>query len=224
MEKLSNQDQHTYDAMFRHPTSGNIEWHALMAMFNHIGEVIEEPNGKVKILRNGHTLTLHQRGKDVALDTIKDIREFLKLSGVPDDVPAGGSNFLLVLDFAGARVYRTEDSDAKPVHIEPYDPNGLAKHVHDTHEYARPHTTRLHHEFYERILEALKGAEAIFVFTDGAGSSEEFEHMIADLKNHPADFENRIVGQESFDLKHMTEGQILAEARKRFAGVPALVG
>lgn len=224
MEKLSNQDQHTYDAIFRHPTSGNIEWHALMAMFNHLGEVVAEPNGKVKILLNGHALTLQQHGKDVARDTIKDIREFLKLSEASDAAVAGVSNFLLVLDHSEARVYRAEDSNAEPAHIEPYDPHGSDKHVRDPHENARPYTTRLHHEFYQRILEALQDADSVLVFTNGVGSGGEFEHMIADLKKHPESFVDRIVGVESLDLNHLTQGQILAEARKRFAALPSLVG
>jgi hypothetical protein len=216
MEKLSVQDQHTYDAIFRHPTSGNIEWHALVALFNHIGEVIDEPNGKMKVICNGQTIVLHGKAKDATLEEIQDIRRFLKESGAHIEAPTDSGDFLLVLDHSEARIYRQGEGEAKPIHIEPYDPHGWDKHVHDTHEYAPPHTSALHHEFYEKIANTLKGAKRILVFGSGKGSSKECDQMFEDLKGHHSGLAEKVVGKENLDLSHMTEGEVLAKAREIF--------
>ena len=223
MEKLSAQDQQTYDSVFRHPTSGNIEWTALIALLKHMGEVVDEPNGKVKVNRNGQTLMLHANGKDAALEQIQDIRRFLKQSDAPDgEQKEEGSDFLLVLNHSEARIYRTVDSEAKPIHIEPYDPHGWDKHVHNSKETARPHTSALHHEFYEKIANALNGEGRILVFGSGKGSSQECDQMFEDLKHKHSDIAKRVMGLENLDLSHMTENEMLAKARETFAK-PAIV-
>lgn len=223
MEKLSAQDQQTYDAIFRHPTSGNIEWHALLALLRHVVDVVDEPNGKIKILSRDQTLTLTVSGKDVDMEAVKDVRRFLKEFEKPADEPLVGPDYLLVLDHTEARIYRLDDTQAKLTHIEPYDPHGWDKHVHDAHVTARRYTSALHHEFYEKIANVLESAQRILVFGDGKGSSQEFEHMLEDLKRHHPDFEKRLVGTVDLDLSHMTEGELVAKAREQLACPVAFV-
>ncbi len=223
MEKLSHQDQQTYDAVFRHPVSGNIERHALLALFNHLGEVIDEPNGKVKITRNGQTMMLRNHSKDADREEIEDIRKFLAASEETEPLGLQTSDYLLVLDHTEAHIYRTEAANATLTHIEPYDPHGWDKHVHDSHVTARHYTTALHHEFYVKIANALEGAGRILVFGSGKGSSQEFDHMLEDLKNHHPDFEKRLIGTLDLDLSHMTEGEMLAKAREIFGTPTALL-
>lgn len=217
METLSSQDQRTYDSLFRHPASGNIEWHAIKALLGHIGEVIDEPNGNIKFLLDTRALTLRTRTKDADQETIEAIRRFLKGAESHGESTSQTLNYLLVLDFAEARVYQSQAQDAERFRIEPYDPHGQDKHVHDKHEYARPHIPDLHHEFYQKIAEALKGAHQILIFGTGKGSSQEFDHMLEDLKRLHPEIESRVIGAVNLDLSHLTEGDILAKAREKFA-------
>ena len=224
MVRLTDQDRQTYDAIFRHPVSGNIEWHAVMQLFKHLGEVTEEPNGKTKILINGHTLTLHTHGKDLELVAIQDIRHYLRASETLASISNEKGDFILVLDHAEARVYPSSEEDVEATHIEAYDPHGWDKHVHDKHVTARRYTTALHHEFYERIALALRPASRILVFCSGKGSSQEFDAMLADLKGEQFGVGSRVVSVIHVDTSHMTLGQILALARETFAKhVPVLI-
>jgi hypothetical protein len=216
MVRLTDQDQQTYDSIFRHPVSGNIEWHAILQLFKHLGEVTDEPNGKTKIVVNGHTLTLHTHGKDLELVAIQDVKHFLKASETLASVSHEKGDYLLVLDHSDAKVFSSAAENTAPTHIEPYDPHGWEKHVHDTHVTARRYTTALHHEFYENIALALRPAERILVFCAGKGSSQEFDHMLQDLNGEQFGVASRVVGVIDLDLSHMTEGQLLARARIAF--------
>lgn len=217
MVRLTDQDQQTYDSIFRHPVSGNIEWHAVLQLFKHLGEVSEESNGKTKIVINGHTLTLHSHGKDLELVAIQDVKHFLKASETLASIANEQGDYVLILDHSDAKVFSSSAENATTTHIEPYDPHGWDKHVHDTHEYARRYTTALHHEFYEKIALALRPAEKILVFCAGKGSSQEFDDMLTDLNGEQFGVASRIVGVINLDLSHMTEGQVLARAREAFS-------
>jgi hypothetical protein len=223
MQTLSAKDQRTYDSVFRHPTSGNIEWTALIALIKHEGEVIDEPNGKLKFIRNGETLILKIHGKDADREAIEDVRRFFGKSEKTESHHPGVANFLLVLDHSEARIYRSESQDAIPILIEPFDPHGWDKHVHDTHVTARPYTTALHHEFYEKIADALSGAENILVFGDGNGSSSEFDRMLEDLKHRRPEIETHLLASINLDISHMTEAELLAKAREQFANTGPLL-
>ena len=58
----------------------NLEWRDLPALLNELADVKEEPNGKLKVTRNGQTLVMEpDRHKDVAqADEIMRIRRFLE--------------------------------------------------------------------------------------------------------------------------------------------------
>ncbi|MDR3691789.1 MAG: hypothetical protein P4L46_20585 [Fimbriimonas sp.] len=214
MVELTGQDQHTYDAVFRHPTSGNIEWRGLLALFRHLGEVVDEPNGKLKFIRNGHAVTLDPQGKEADKDMVADIRKFLRTSETQSEIRQGAAKCLLVLDHAEARIYRTESPESKSIHIEPSDPHGWERHVHTHHVYARPSASGLHHEYFEKIANALAGAEEVLVLGDGSGSSRESDEFLQDLLKHDPNLAKRVIGVVKIDLNHMTEGEILAKARE----------
>ena len=217
MVELTSHDQQTYDAVFRHPTSGNIEWRGVLALCRHLGEVVDEPNGKVKFFRNGHSVTLEPQGKDVDKDIVADLRKFLKSSDahkISGNLPV---QVLLVLDHAEARVYRSKAPDAQSIHIEPSDPRGWERHVHSHHVYARPPVSDPHKEYFEKITSALAGAEQVLVFGDGSGSSQESDHFLQDLHEHDPALAKNVVGVMKVDLSHMTEGEVLEKARELFS-------
>ena len=57
----------TYNTIFQHPVSHNLEWRAVRALLGKLGHIAEEPNGNLKVTRNGQILVLHPpRTKDVA--------------------------------------------------------------------------------------------------------------------------------------------------------------
>jgi hypothetical protein len=80
--ELTRTHLRTYKAVFQHPAARNLEWRDLRALLSEIANVDEEPNGKLKVMRNGHTLVMEpDRHKDVAdVDELMRIRHFLERS------------------------------------------------------------------------------------------------------------------------------------------------
>jgi hypothetical protein len=217
MVELNSHDQHTYDAVLRHPTSGNIEWKGLISLCRHLGDVVDEPNGKFKFTRNGHSVTLEPHSKDVDKEIITHLRSFLRSTDIPNLSSKDPLQVLLVIDHAEARVYRSEAPDSKAVHIEPGDPRGWNRHVHTHHSYARPPASEPHHEFYKEVICALAGAEQVLVFCAGSGSSHESDYLLQELYRLDPVLSEHVIDVKKLDLSHMTEGEILEKAREIFS-------
>ena len=99
-ETLNGSNLRTYNTIFQHPISHNLEWHAVRALLNHIGEVTEEHNGHLKATRNGQTLILHKpHAKDIARDEdVMALRHFLNQSDtVPPAAEAGAAWMVSVI-------------------------------------------------------------------------------------------------------------------------------
>jgi hypothetical protein len=127
-EKLSGSQRRTYDAIFSHPLSHNLEWHDVLSMLGVLGEAVEEHNGKLQVKRDGQTLVLHgPRGKDVAsIDELMKIRHFLEETGDGRDQPvSSGTHLLVVIDHREARVYKTDRKGSIATRIAPDDPHGF---------------------------------------------------------------------------------------------------
>jgi len=57
----------TYNQIFQHPISQNLDWREVWALLDEIGEIAKEPNGNLKVTRNGLSLVLPpSRMKDVS--------------------------------------------------------------------------------------------------------------------------------------------------------------
>jgi len=56
--QLSGSRRNTYDAVFRQATR-NLAWRDVRSMLGSQDEVAREPNGNLKVTRNGQTLVLH---------------------------------------------------------------------------------------------------------------------------------------------------------------------
>src|ERR1017187_10775065 len=98
---LTGSHLRAYNAIFQHPLSHNLAWHDVYAMLRQLGHAEEEPNGNLRVTRNGQVLVLHPpRTKDVAeADELMALRHFIERS----ETAAPGSNgkeahWLLVID------------------------------------------------------------------------------------------------------------------------------
>lgn len=186
-------------------------------MFTELGELTEEGNGKYKFERNSQTLTLEVRGKDVEIDEMVRIRHFLDSSArvIVGEVT---NDMIVVLDHAGARIYRANVHDLQPVHVEPVDPHNHDHQVHNPLGDSGGQQGNHRKQFYENVVEKLLRADRILMVGDGHGASSEVDRFLTELEesNHK-DLAQRVVMNESLDLHHMTEPELLAKARKFFA-------
>ena len=217
---MSGTHQTTYDAIFQHPAARNLQWHDVRSMLNSISEVMEEHNGNLRFTRNGETLTVHPpKHKDLSdVEELMKIRRFLERSAVPShQTVADGADLLVVIDHREARIYQTELHGSVPERIVPYDPDGLYRHLHSVGDEANGQRQPELKSFYEAIAQTLKGAEKILIFGSSTGASSAMEHLQDNLKEHHPDIARRVVGAVTVNEQHMSEDQLLAQAREFYA-------
>ncbi len=222
---LNGHHQRTYEAIFRHPTAHNLEWHDARSLLAALADVAEGDNGTLKVTRNGHAATWHaHHNKDVAsVEEVLAIRRFLETSGeiAGPPPPATGVQLLVVIDHHEAKVYRTESHGAVAQRIVPYDPRGFGRHLRSENPETDGKRQPERKSFFEAVAATLRGADAIVIFGTGTGESSAMDQLLADLKHNHHDVAEHIIGSVVVDEHHLTEGQLLAQAREIFARSPA---
>ena len=210
---LHGTHQETYDAIFQHPVARNLDWRNVRSMLESLAEAVQTPSGKVKFTRNGHTLTLAlPKGKNLPdVDDVMRIRHFLKESETPQQSRA--SCYLVVIDHRHASVFKSEAHGTIPARILPHDAANYRSHLHNVENYADGQRRPELKAFYEQIARELEHAPAILIFGEATGSSSAMDYLVNYLKqSHPA-IADRIVGTVAVNEKHLTDDQLLAQAR-----------
>jgi hypothetical protein len=213
----------TYTTIFQHPVSHNLDWRQVRSLFEHLAEVVEQPNGNLKVTRNGQSLVIHPpRSKDVAeTDELMAIRHFLQRSEpvLPDGADAH-AHWLVVIDHHTARIFRSEMQGTLPERILPYEPNDYFRHTPHSRDFSRGQEKPDPNTFFEPLAAALVGRGRILVFGTGTGTSSEMDQFLAWLDLHRPDIRSRIIGSLVVDESHLTEPQLLAKAREHYASHP----
>jgi hypothetical protein len=218
--QMSKVHQATYNAVFQHPIARNLQWHDVRSLLNAITDVTEEHNGHLRFTRNGEVMTLHPpQHKDVSdIQELMQIRHFLERSNLPAAaIVAEGGHLLVVIDHREARIYKAELHGSMPERIMPYDPDGSHRHLHNVDDDANGQRQPEIKAFYEAIAQTLRGAEKILIFGSSTGASSAMAYLLTDLKENHPDLAERVVGAIVIDESHMTEDQLLAEARSFYA-------
>jgi hypothetical protein len=217
---LTGSHLRTYNTIFQHPISHNLAWRDVHALFRQLGRVEDEPNGNLKVTRNGQTLVLHPpRTKDVAeTDELMALRHFLQRSETaPPAMNEKETHWLLVIDHHEARIFRSEMHGAVPQQILPHEPDDYFRHAHNSKDFSRGREKPDPNSFFEPVAKALQAAGQILIFGTGTGTSSEMEQFIAWLKLHHPEAAGRIIGSLAVDEHHLTKDQLLAKAREFYA-------
>ena len=221
-QQLSGSHRKTYNAIFRHPAAHNLDWRDVRSMLGELAEVVEEPNGNLKITRNGQTLVLHvSLHKNLAeIDELMEVRHFLERSEVASpQADTRSTHLLVVIDHRQARVYKAELHGSVPQRVTPYNPGGSGRHLHNVQDDSNGQRKPELRSFYEDVAKTLQGAEEILVFGSGTGASSAMEELLSQLKHHHGDVAKHVVGSIVLDETHLTENQLLAKARDFYAEV-----
>jgi hypothetical protein len=216
-EPLTGTHLRTYNTIFQHPVSHNLEWRAVHSMFGKLGQIVEEPNGNFKVTRNGQILVLHPpRTKDVAeIEEVMSLRHFLERSGVVRPAPAaGGIHWLLVIDHHEARIFRSEAVGSIPQTILPHEPAAYFRHARHSKDFARGQEKPDPNSYFEPVAKALGESGPILIFGSGTGMSSEMEQFRAWLEIQRKDMAGRVVGTVVIDENHTTDRQLFAKARE----------
>jgi hypothetical protein len=209
--------------IFQHPVSHNLRWHDVHALFRYIGQVDEEPNGNLKVTRNGQILVLHPAAtKDVGTtEEVMALRHFLERSETsPPATDGKAAHWLLVIDHHEARLFRSEMHGAVPQQLMPHEPEDYFRHAHNSKDFSRGQEKPDPNSFFEPVAKVLQAGGPILVFGTGTGTSSEMDQFTAWLKLHRPDIAGRIIGSLVVDEHHLTDGQLLAKARDFYANHP----
>jgi hypothetical protein len=221
---LTGSHLRTFNTIFQHPVSHNLEWRAVRALMGRIGEVTEEPNGNLKVMRNGRTLVLHpHRTKDVAeTEELMVLRHFIEESdGAPAGAAGDEAHWLLVIDHHEALIFRSEMKDDVPEQILPHEPGDYFRHAHNSKDFSRGREKPDPNSFFEPVARALQAAGRILIFGTGTGTSSEMEQFAGWLKQHHPDVARRIIGTLVVDEHHLSRSQLLAKAQEFYAAAGA---
>jgi hypothetical protein len=218
---MSKVHQTTYKAIFQHPIAHNLQWHDVRSMLATIAEVTEEHNGNLRFARHGEVLVLHPP-KDKDLSDSKEvmkIRHFLERSSVPElaDPIEDGTHLLVVINHREARIYKTELQDSVPESITPYDPDGTRRHLHSLDDEANGQRQPELKSFYEAIAHSLRNAKQVLIFGNATGTSSAMDYLVDELNQNYPEIAQGIVGAIVVNEQHMTEKQLLAQAREFYS-------
>jgi hypothetical protein len=80
---LDSEHRNTIEKIFRHPSSGNIEWRQVRSLLEAVGTATDEHNGKLRVTLGDETEVLQPpHGKDIDQQMIVDLRRMLGRAGL----------------------------------------------------------------------------------------------------------------------------------------------
>jgi hypothetical protein len=86
---LNSHHKDTVDAIFRHPTSHNIEWHDVLSLLEAIATVEERHDGRYHLVLGEADMVISRpRHKDIDTQLVVDLRNLLSAAGYG---PKGGA-------------------------------------------------------------------------------------------------------------------------------------
>lgn len=210
----------TYEAIFAHPTPLDLQWSDVRAMLTELSEVTEENNGNLKFNRNGQSVVVHAPHHDQLsdIDDVLRVRHFLERSKTSiAQADLTGLHLMVVIDHREARIFRTDLEKSVPQRVEAYGTDGVNRYLHNVLDYGDGQRKVQLKPFFTAVAKALTGAEQILLFGSSTGTSSAMTHLLAELKKNHPQIASRVVGTLTVDAQHMTEPQLLAEARSFYA-------
>ena len=220
IEQLSPDQQRTYDAIFQHPISNNLERREVRSMFEALGQVEDEHNGNIKIDRNGHTLVLHpaHASHPAGVDEVMQLRHFLESSGVADEPKSPSSiHIFIVIEPKQVLIYQSEVSGTIPQRVTPHATHRNPRHVHHAQEHDGRQSRPLDSDYFKTIVDDLMLGDEILIFGTGDGSKKVMETLLKDLHDHHKGIFDRVIGSLMVGGHDVTEETLLERAREFYA-------
>jgi hypothetical protein len=104
-----------------------------------------------------------------------------------------------------------------PHRITSHGPDGAHRHLHNVENDSNGQRKPEPKAFYESIARALHGAQSILILGSATGASSAMDHLMAELKQRHPELAKRVAGTVVVNEQHMSEDQMLAEARSFYA-------
>jgi hypothetical protein len=230
--QATGSDRRTLDAIFRHPLSHGLAWREVVLLINAIGSADERHNGEFMLSVGEERLPMRRpHNKDLTGPEVMEMRHFLTRAGWSPDAAAApkgemaqdgaapeAPRLVIVIDHAGARIFRIDLADDDRHGITPHDPKHLLHHIEPKlrdadRDETYPEDTR----FFDDIAAAVTPGGEIVIIGHGKGQSNEADHLSAYLKVHHKEAYGRIVTSLSADIPRLSLPELLELGRAGFA-------
>jgi hypothetical protein len=224
---VTGADRRTLDAIFQHPLAHNLSWREVVNLVTAIGTADEKHNGEFLFSAGDERLSMKRpHGKDLTSPDVVALRHFLTRAGwspgavvsARPEPPVASPGLIIVIDHAGARLYRIDRAEDDRRGITAHDPEHLSRHLErKRHDEDRGEAHPDDELFFERIATAAAAGGEIVVIGHGAGQSNEADHLTAYLKSHHDETYGRIVREIVADLPRLTTPELLRLGRDAFS-------
>lgn len=226
LSSITGSHRRTLEAIFRHPSAHNLEWHDVVGLIGEIGDAQEKHNSEFVFEVAGKRLEMRKpHTKDLTSSQVIELRHFLMEAGAspehssqpaahPD--PAAPS-LLVVVDHHGTKIFHIDvtSDDASEHVIRPYDPHHFLHHLaHKDQSRERGQRAPEEPAYYEKIADAVALGGKIVVVGHGTGKSNAAHHLTEYLQSHHRETYQRIVREITADLSSITTPQLLDLARQ----------
>lgn len=219
-QPLTGSHLRTYERIFAHPISHNLDWREVLALLEKLGQVVEKDDGSLIVTRNGHTRAFHppRHGENLDNDAVMQLRHFIAQTEAPPPAEREGeSHWLVVIDHHEARIFQSEMKGSTPLRLLPHKPEDHFRHEHNSKDFSRGRDKPDPNSFFEPIAQRLRGATKILVIGSGKGTGSEMGQFVGWLERHHPELARRVVGNLVVDQHHLSEAQVMAKAREFYA-------
>ncbi|MBV8638002.1 MAG: hypothetical protein JO322_07930 [Candidatus Eremiobacteraeota bacterium] len=187
----------------------NIEWPDVLSLINHLGSVLERPDGKYEFhIGDAQAVFPIPHGKDVSVDDLVALRHFLTQAGVETKTRPVERTVVLI-DHRRARFFEPDPATGhldERGHIDMSNPRDFERQLNEGQlEGERSHEAI---DYYTKIAARLKDARSVVLIGDAQSKSSamlDFQKFLAEKNQAIAD---RIAGTAHADVSDIALPEI----------------
>jgi hypothetical protein len=200
-----------------------LDWRSVRALLESVGEVSEAPNGDLTATRPGRRVVLHPP-RSLHVDdreALTSLRLFLDEDGAAPFATTGeDQRWVLLIDHREARVFRLQAESTQRETVHPHDAEDYFRHAHNSQYFARGQEKPDPNTYFEPVAAGLGSHGPIVLLGAGKGMASEKDQFANWLRVHHPAIAARIIASRVVDEHHVSEGELLAEARALFTYHP----
>ena len=209
----------TYNAVFAQPATTALDWRSVRALLESVGEVTEAPNGDLTATRPGRRVLLHppRTARVDDREALTSLRLFLdEGGGMPFETTGEDQRWVLLIDHREARVFRLQAESTQRETVQAPEAEDYIRHAHNSKYFSRGQEKPDPNTFFEPVAAALGSHGPIVLLGSGTGMASEKDQFAGWLRVHHPAIATRIIASRVVDEHHVSEGELLAEARALF--------
>lgn len=217
-ESLSGRSARTYEKVFAHPLSHDLEAEAVRHLLRELGHDVKDDDRRVIARYSSHTLALHVAPDKTPLptDALMVLRHYLQATAAKSD-PTPAGDCCLVIDHHEARILSLDGSHAQPQRIVARSTKAQEAETHGERNFHLGKEKTDPKAYFQATATAVRSAHRVVLLGNGKGTASEMELFAAWLEHHEPAVAAKIAGKLVVDEHHLTDGELVTKARNHLA-------